>query len=311
MSDSWHSYPSIFALGHRALAELFLDPVVVQEKIDGSQFSMGRFGGELRCRSKGAQLVVDAPEKMFQRAVEVAASLDLHDGWTYRTEYLRVSKHNALAYDRVPEKHLILFDANPGHEEYLAPVALAEEGARLRLEVVPLLHWGSVGSMEEITRFLETTSILGGQKIEGIVVKNYARFGLDKKALMGKYVSEKFKEVHALEWKLGNPKAGDIIAQMIDRYRTPARWQKALQHLAERGGVEGSPRDIGPLIREVPEDVERECADEIREALWTWAWPKIRRGLNAGLPEWYKSSLAEQAFPAAVRADNEEEDAPS
>jgi len=307
MSDSWHSYPSIFALGHKAVADLFLDPVVVQEKVDGSQFSLGRFGGELRCRSKGAQLVVDAPEKMFGPAVETARNLALNDGWTYRCEFLQKPKHNALAYDRVPEKHLILFDVNPEHEEYLGPLALAAEGRRLGLEVVPLLFEGLVTSMQDITRFLEMASILGGQKVEGIVVKNYARFGLDKKALMGKYVSEKFKEVHAREWRLGNPKAGDIIAQMINRYRTPARWQKALQHLTERGGVEGSPRDIGPLIREVPEDVERECADEIREALWAWAWPKIRRGLNAGLPEWYKSSLAEQAFPAAIRADNEED----
>jgi hypothetical protein len=297
MDDSWHSYPSIFALGHKAIADLFLDRVVVQEKIDGSQFSMGRFGGELRCRSKGAQLVVGAPEQMFARAVAVAESLDLRDGWTYRCEYLQKPKHNALAYDRIPERHLILFDVNPAHETYLLPDALLMEGQRVGLEVVPLLRWDEVGAMEDITRFLETTSCLGGQKIEGIVVKNYARFGLDKKVLMGKYVSEQFKEVHAREWRLGNPKAGDIIEQMIDRYRTPARWQKALQHLTEQGQVEGSPRDIAALIREVPEDVERECAEEIRAALWAWAWPKVRRGLNAGMPEWYKATLAASVFP--------------
>ena len=56
METSWHSYPSIFALGHRALAELFLDPVVVEEKVDGSQFSFGLFeeNGEhiLRARDR-------------------------------------------------------------------------------------------------------------------------------------------------------------------------------------------------------------------------------------------------------------------
>jgi ATP-dependent RNA circularization protein (DNA/RNA ligase family) len=35
------SYPSIYALGHRAIRELFDGPVVVEEKIDGSQFSFG------------------------------------------------------------------------------------------------------------------------------------------------------------------------------------------------------------------------------------------------------------------------------
>lgn len=58
---SWHSYPKVYALGHRALAELLLDEVLVEEKIDGSQFSFGRFGGDLKARSKGCQLNVDYP----------------------------------------------------------------------------------------------------------------------------------------------------------------------------------------------------------------------------------------------------------
>lgn len=92
-SDSFHSYPQIFALGHRALAELLLDPVIVEEKVDGSQFSFGLFDqgdGErvLRCRSKGAQLNLVAPEKMFMRAVDVAKELPLHLGWTYIVDKL-------------------------------------------------------------------------------------------------------------------------------------------------------------------------------------------------------------------------------
>lgn len=90
-TDSWHSYPSTFALGHRALAELFLDPVLVEEKIDGSQFSFGYFpdpdavegSGILKARSKGAQLNLVAPEKMFAKAIETVQALPLHLGWTY------------------------------------------------------------------------------------------------------------------------------------------------------------------------------------------------------------------------------------
>ena len=65
LSTSWHSYPSIFALGHSALAELTLGPVVVEEKVDGSQFSFGRFEGVLRVRSKGKEMEPERPEKMF------------------------------------------------------------------------------------------------------------------------------------------------------------------------------------------------------------------------------------------------------
>jgi len=85
-TDSWHSYPSIYALGHAAIAELLTVPVNVEEKIDGSQFSFGVFEGGIRIRSKGKAMPIDAPEKMFALAAKwvsdnVAA---LHYGWTYR-----------------------------------------------------------------------------------------------------------------------------------------------------------------------------------------------------------------------------------
>ena len=53
-------------MGHKAIAELLKGPVYVEEKVDGSQFSFGvDENGEIRVRSKGCELVLDAPEKMF------------------------------------------------------------------------------------------------------------------------------------------------------------------------------------------------------------------------------------------------------
>lgn len=300
MFDSWHSYPSIFAIGHRALSELLLDPVIVEEKVDGSQFSFGLFDqdGErvLRCRSKGAQLNIVAPEKMFTEAVQVAQALDLRVGWTYRAEYLKKPKHNSLAYDRVPTKHLIVFDINPGHEEYLSYQAKADECARLGLEIVPLVFEGVIENVEHFRSMIDRTSALGGQKVEGVVVKNYKRFGPDKKVLMGKFVSESFKEVHAAEWKASNPTRTDIVERLIDTLRTPARWNKAIQHLRERGEIEDSPRDIGKLIKEAQEDIEKECMELISAKLAEWALPQIRRGVVRGLPEWYKDALVGRQF---------------
>ena len=43
---------------------------------------------------------------------------------------------------------------------------------------------------------------------------------------------------------LRNPNRGDMIALLIQELTTPARWQKAVQHLREDGKLEGSPRDI-------------------------------------------------------------------
>lgn len=305
MITSWHSYPKIYALGHSAVRELLDDDVVVQEKVDGSQFSFGVFEhpeaeGDciLRVRSKGAVMHPEAPEKMFTKAVEAVKAVQhlLIPGWTYRAEYLSKPKHNALAYDRVPRNHLALFDVNTGEEVYQSPGAILTEAERLGFEAVPLIHHGRITSIEQFREMLDRTSFLGGQKIEGVVAKNYRRFGPDKKVLMGKFVSEAFKEVHAREWGDANPGPKDIITQIIDAHRTPARWAKAVQHLRDVGKLEGSPRDIGLLIVETKKDIFEECKDDMLKALWQYARPHIERGVIRGLPEWYKDELLKKQF---------------
>lgn len=306
--DSWHSYPDIFNIGHAAVDGLLSAEVIVEEKIDGSQFSWSAWPDlaqdglpRLRIRSKGAEMYPEAPEKMFAKAVDTVRDLFLRNllpiGVTYRAEFLAKPKHNALAYDRVPAGHLMVFDVNPAEEEYLSPDQKASEASRLGLECVPVLHRGRIESLELFRALLETRSVLGGQPIEGVVVKPVVPiFGRDKKCLMAKFVSERFKEVHAQAWKVSNPTAGDFIQSLMGKYTTAARWQKATQHLRDAGQLEHSPRDIGLLIREVPLDVEKECAEEIKDALYAHFWPKIRRGLTAGLPDWYKNELLRSAF---------------
>ena len=291
-----YSYPSVYALGHAAIRDIFSGPVVVEEKIDGSQFSMAILDGQLVCRSKGKDLVPDAPEQMFLGAVDVAKSLDLHPGWIYRCEWLTKPKHNTLAYSRVPAKGLIVYDVAIGLENYALPGDVEHEADVLGLEAVPVLFEGIVSGMAQLEAFLETESILGGTKIEGIVVKNYALFTAEKKVAMGKLVSEKFKETHDADWAARNPSGATVVQKLIDRYRTDARWEKAIQHLRDAGQLEESLRDIGPLLREIPADVRKECEDEIKAALFAQVWPTIQRGINRGFPEWYKARLAAKSF---------------
>lgn len=49
--SSYKSYPKVYNLGHSAIKDLFHDEVVIQEKLDGSQFSFGIVDGEFRRRS--------------------------------------------------------------------------------------------------------------------------------------------------------------------------------------------------------------------------------------------------------------------
>lgn len=295
---NYHTYPSIYNLGHKAVRDIFTSPVVVEEKIDGSQFSFGVLGGELVCASKRKLLIVDHPDKMFERAVEIARSLapELTPGWLYRGEYLQKPKHHTLAYARIPLQHTMIYDIARGEEDYLGPEEKLWEAKRLGLECVPVMFSGEVESVELLRGLLDRDSVLGGPKIEGFVVKNYERLGPDKKTLMAKFVSEEFKEKHATAWKVSNPHAGDVVFLLTSALRTEARWNKAIQHLRDDGALTDSPKDIGMLLKEIKEDVQKECEEEIKDALYKWALPKILRGVTAGFPEFYKEKLLAQQF---------------
>lgn len=291
-----HSYPSVYNIGHKLILNIFEDDVLLEEKVDGSQFSMLLDADGLHMRSKGAEIFADAPEKMFNKAVETAKNLDLHHGWVYRCEYLQKPKHNTLCYERVPDKNLILFDINVGDEIYLSYEEKMAEAERLGLEIVPQIYYGKIENAEVFKTMLNRISVLGGTDIEGIVVKNYNKFTPDKKAMFGKFVSEKFKEVHGGEWRKNNPTGGDVVNDLILRYRTPARWMKAVQHLRDEGTLEQSPRDIGNLIKEIQVDVKKECEEEIKEVLFAHFWKNISRGITAGVAEWYKEELLTISF---------------
>lgn len=290
------SYSTIYALGHRAVSDLLSSPVVAEEKVDGSQFSMQRLNGELSCRSKGQDLIVDAPEKMFMRAVETAKALDLHDGWIYRCEYLNAPKHNTLAYSRVPVSHLVVYDIETGPACFLGHSAKIDEATRIGLECVPLIYEGMILSLEQVQSMIDRESILGGCNIEGVVIKNYTQFTADKKVAMAKMVCEGFQEKNAKNWKSANPTSADVVQVIIASLRTPARWQKAVQHLREAGQLTDTPKDIGALVKEAQADVLKEEREWISEQLVNHFLPQIIRGSIAGLPEWYKEKLAESAF---------------
>lgn len=293
-----HSYPSIFNLGHKAVKTLFDTEVLIEEKVDGSQFSFGKKDGVLFMRSKGSTLYEPVSDKLFKGGTDYVISIQekLQEGWTYRGEILCRPKHNALEYDHIPLNHIIIFDIDRGDQDYLSSVEKYVEAGRLGLQTVPVLYEGKIETLEQLQVFFERESILGKAKIEGMVIKAYTQFGQDKKVLMGKWVSEAFKEVHGKEWGEANPNKSDFLTKLVVALKTDARWEKAIQHLRDDGKLEDSPRDIGVLLREIQEDVKNEMADQIKEKLFAYYWPQIARGTISGFPEYYKAKLAAKQF---------------
>jgi hypothetical protein len=297
-----HSYPKIYNMGHSAIQDLFKDEVIIEEKIDGSQFSFGVKDGELWCKSKGKDQSPGQTDKMFELAVEqvkeridklVANKLE---GLIFRGEYLSKPKHNTLCYSRVPTGNIIIFDIDKGVEDYWAYENKEEIAGFLGFETVPILYQGKVSGYDEFVELLDTESILGSTKVEGVVVKNYHRYGRDGKCLMGKYVSPAFKEKHQKDWKVRNPQSQDIIEMIAGNLRTVARWQKAIFAQRDVGALTHTPKDIGGLIKDIQKDIMEEETEYIKDALYKWAGPTILKRCIRGFPEWYKDQLLQDQF---------------
>lgn len=280
------SYRKIKNLGHKDTSDVFNGPVIIQEKLDGSQISFGLVDGELFVRSKGKHRDLGGDAGMFQAAVdEIKERRDrLAEGVVYRGEYLRTPKHNHLCYDRVPKGHIALWEIETPVGDPIANVYKQQAGF-LGFDYAPVLYKGEIESEDQINDILETESFLGGE-IEGVVIKNPCN------GVYAKVVRPEFRE----KQKQRKPKKTDPIDEIAAMYCTEARWRKAVQHLRDAGELTGTPKDIGPIIREIQQDIMDECGDEIKEALFAKHRKQLFNGFIKGFPEWYKDQVSVNVF---------------
>lgn len=300
------AYGKVLNLGHRDLKELLLDPVLVQEKYDGSQLTWTWYdNGELHAWSKGRKqfgpgMSISDVDGLFKASIGHLLSVDPLPGYVFRGEAISKPKHNTLCYGRAPNGFIVLFDVelpDNGGFEFGSSSIYAD---LMGIEFAAVLDYidGSFIDKDKLDQYLDKESSLGGCKVEGVVIKNYERTNqrTGRPFIAGKFVSEAFKEVHKTSWKMGHEGQGDIVQRIAEALNTEARWVKAVQHLAEVGLLEGDPRDIGPLMQEVKRDTMDEADDFITTTLRAWADKKVERGLGRGLPEWYKARLAAQKW---------------
>ena len=292
------SYIKIHTLGKKEVTDIYLrGRVQVEEKVDGSFFGFGNLEGTLHCRSKSKQIMIEAPDDMFKKAVATAVRL-MEEGKLPRNvvfygEYLQKPKHSIIKYDRVPKGNIILFDAfsySPSGKELLEPLSLDFFSERLGLEMVPALGQLPHVTAPAIDGFLRRDSILGGGQIEGVVIKSpgewYSKAMNQSFPLFPvKKVNDSFKEVHEKDWKKEHTGKGKIEA-LIEMYCTEARWLKAVHTLRDAGELTETPKDIGKLMLRVRQDVVEEDKAEIMEKLWEIVRPDLLRAVGKGLPEW-------------------------
>lgn len=306
-------YSKSLNLGHPHLASLWDGEVVAQEKYDGSQISWTwDRDGKLHVRSRGAMQYGGEtdrtdPDDLFAKAIEHLLTVKpFGAGYVYRGEVIASPRHNVITYGRAPAGFIVLFDVEfPPVSTSRLPRITASNMARYLVDhayhmEVETAWWFGVyteaPSMDELDRLLDQESSLGGAKVEGVVFKNYGQIGPhdSKTPLFGKYVNEAFKEKKRRSDKASSQKSS--IEAIGDLYHTEARWRKAVQHLAEAGELEGTPRDIGKLIGSVKRELWEDERDAIDAAYRKLFDRRLERIVAAGLPEWYKRELAKEGL---------------
>lgn len=105
---------------------------------------------------------------------------------------------------------------------------------------------------------------------------------------------EEFKETHAEEW--GTISGKNWFDKLEESVRAEARWQKAIQHLRDKGEITESVQDIGKLLAEIERDFVKEEKERIQTMLWREQSPALLREIKRGFPEWYKEWLAKRGF---------------
>lgn len=293
------SFPKIFALGSKPISHIFDGPVEITEKVDGSQFNFGvSEEGELWIRSKQADLFPNS-NAMFERAVSQVHEWFnnglLLKGCSYHGEYLNRPRHNTLEYSRIPKSNIALFGFCAPDNLFRSYGVLLDVAEILKCDIVPLLFEGIIEDpLESLNYLLKRESFLGNADIEGVVIKNYEKDvlvgGQYIPICMGKFVSEKFKEKHIKGWKENNP---GNLEKLAITFSTEARWEKAIQHLRDKDELDHSPKDIGPLLREIHRDIEEEEKEEIKEILYNMNIKDLLRICCRGFPEWYKKKLVQ------------------
>ena len=181
------SYPKILQVGGSGTKELLDGEVIVQEKVDGSQFSFSVTPNGLMYRSSGQIVNPDCCDKIFKPTIQHFENLRVKifsrllnaEGLIFRGEAFCRPRHNSLTYEYVPRGNFVLFDVQLANGDYVVDRETLQSWAnRLEVDCVPELYRGPLTSEQldclKDKSFLQT-SFLGGCPMEGIVIKNYGQ----------------------------------------------------------------------------------------------------------------------------------------
>ena len=302
-------YAKILQYGKRDTFKIKEGEVTVEEKVDGSQFRIFCNGYDRKFGSKSVDYTEErTPDSMFLVAILNATGLLKDINFEKPTmiycEYLSKTKQNTLNYGRVPKNNLMIFDVKV-EDKWLNWSDKKKFADTYDFDCIPRLWQGDGKDLtfELIESLIKQKSTLGDVIVEGVVMKNYEQLHTVEYLLgmpiMIKYVRDSFKEINTKNWKGKNKKG--FMENMIEKYKSTNRWQKAIQHCNERGQLEGEMKDVPDVLREIISDLETEEGETIKKELYDFFWKEIKKGVVRGFPEYYRGTLLKEVLDDDIK----------
>lgn len=291
-------FANIYTVGDRETVDLFRGEVTITEKIDGSFFGFGLDDNEkLAFRSRGTTIQPNTEGGIFGKTVqalikreEIIRKLSENNpGIIFFGEAVSKPKHNKLVYETCPEGNIVLWGGRINNNliEYAVLQGIARE---LQLPITQKIDVKLL-TVENLKAVIQDTPSMLGGKMEGVVIRSHdytdIHYGLP---IHAKLVGAAFREKMNDSVKSKKPKLEEIF-KSFDDVAKEARWQKAIQHLAEENRLSGSLGDIGPLMGELAKDFKNDSNDDVKELLYKIFAPDIIKHIQNGFAQWYKDEL--------------------
>jgi hypothetical protein len=260
----------------------------LEEKYDGSQLSFWlNEQSELEFFNKGKRLLTRNSEipKMWKPATAQLAIIkdQFKSKYTYHGELIAKLKDKTVIYGRLPKYCFILYDINDSEGNPLNYDEKVAESNRLGFDYCQKIaefsasevsHYSDEEFFQLFNQHLQTLSSLSDNKhctkIEGFVIKQLHFHDNDQlKIKRLKWVSPIHQEKHGMgEIQYYKSKSfEEVIRDLGFCYSTPARLQKAKNHLMERSDDENPTFTNAEIIEELDNDFRTECLDEYNQKL--------------------------------------------
>lgn len=248
------------------------DHIVVQEKIDGANFSI-RYDPE-------TDIVAS-----FSRKNPLSFQNDLRGAWGWSQKLDKnlvkdVLGNNLILFGEWLVPHTIVYPQeryqnayfydvyDTETEQYFKQDKVKEVINSLGLIYVPVFYDGEFQSWEHIQEFVGRTD-LGGEHGEGVVVKNMSRINDPNTRLpfYTKIVGEKFSEKKSVKPKMIDPEKvaeRERLQNLVDTVVTEGRVTKLVHKMVDEGIIpeKWDEHDMSTIARNIGKDVYYDCVKE-------------------------------------------------